>query len=262
MTIAAGFHFDNGILLCADTELTGPGLTIQDTKISTSACSWGNLGITYCGNSAFAATATRRMETHLRAVEPGSIEKELHRVVDREYRRLVLTNPARVLEPSSWYRLLIAVSCRGECTLYCSYECGLYLVKGYEFIGAGADLAHYLIRPHVLYGMQESAVLSVAAFMLGGIKDYVDGCGGVSQFVILHKDGSTKQTFAMVRAGLPIQEREDWIESHARAYDKTARDLFFSLVDPAIMNVDFDQRADHFASELKQLRASLFKLPA
>jgi hypothetical protein len=33
MTIAAGFHFDGGVLMCSDTELTGPGLTIQDTKI-------------------------------------------------------------------------------------------------------------------------------------------------------------------------------------------------------------------------------------
>jgi hypothetical protein len=46
MTIAAGFHFDGGVLMCSDTELTGPGLTIQDTKISTFACPWGKLATT------------------------------------------------------------------------------------------------------------------------------------------------------------------------------------------------------------------------
>ena len=262
MTIAAGFHFDGGVLMCSDTELTGPGLTIQDTKISTFACPWGKLATTYCGNSAFAATATRRIERHLSTVQPEQIENELHKLADREYRRLVLTNPARVRDPSAWYRLLIAVCGGGMCDLYASYECGLFPVKVYDFIGAGADLAHYLIRPHYLYGMQEGSALSLGAFMLGAIKDYVDGCGGISQFVILRKDGATKQSFAMVRVGFPIREREDWIEAHGRQYEKTARDLFFALVDTGIMNADFDRKADDFAAGLKQLRAEVFKLPA
>jgi hypothetical protein len=66
----------------------------------------------------------------------------------------------------------------------------------------------------------------------------------------------------MVRVGFPIREREDWIEAHGRQYEKTARDLFFALVDTGIMNADFDRKADDFAAGLKQLRAEVFKLPA
>jgi hypothetical protein len=52
MTIAAGFHFDGGVLMCSDTELTGPGLTIQDTKISTFACPWENSQLRIAGSRA------------------------------------------------------------------------------------------------------------------------------------------------------------------------------------------------------------------
>jgi 20S proteasome alpha/beta subunit len=57
VTIALGLLYQDGVLLCADTEMTGWSMTIHDSKIGYIDRGDVNVGIACAGNAAFSVAA-------------------------------------------------------------------------------------------------------------------------------------------------------------------------------------------------------------
>jgi hypothetical protein len=98
MTIAAGFVYRNGALLCADTEVSGWSMTVYASKLMHFSCPGGKIGMAYAGNSGFAISTMQKCERRLQDVPAQDTLREIERIVDREYRKTVLsqTRHARI----------------------------------------------------------------------------------------------------------------------------------------------------------------------
>lgn len=210
----------------------------------------------YAGNRAFALSAIQKCERKLKGSPPAETFSEIERLVDREYRRTVLSHPGYATDPTLPYYLIIAFrSVSSEVSLYVTEQTTIRRVEGYECIGIGDSLAHYLIRPDFRAEDNERRVLQLATFMLACVKDSVPGCGGLSQFLAIRKDGAVKNLYST--SGSPsvsLATNTEWLERYSKGYDSFARSLLYAIPNPDISDAEFDARLERFKSEMLRLR--------
>lgn len=258
MTIAAGIKYRNGILLCADTEVTGWAMTLHSSKVMSFKCSAGTFAIACAGNRHFAFSAMQKCRRQIEAARPDEAYAVLERVLDREYRKHVLSHPSQAVDNSLHYWLLIAVhwASEGGLHLYTTQQTSLREVAAYECIGIGDALAHHIIQPMFSLDMQEREALMLATVMLASVKDYVVGCGGLSQFSFIRVDGSLSALDSGVGLGLPPLTNIEWLEKHAKGYDYLSRKLLFKIPNPDLNDSEFEANLGIFCDELRKMRAS------
>jgi len=217
MTIAAGFIYENGVLLCADTELSGWAMTLHSRKVEHFKCPLGTVGIAYAGNRGFAVSAIQKCKRQLVTISPEEALVKLERIIDKEYRRTVLSHPSHATDPNLSYSLLISIcSQSGDLSLYVTEQTAMRQVPDYECIGIGEALAHYLVRSEFSVGMGERATLELATFMLACVKGNVPGCGGFSQFVSIRRDGTATDLMSGGSLlGSSLLTNTDWLERHS-----------------------------------------------
>jgi len=256
MTIAAGFIYQNGVLLCADTELSGWAMTLHGRKVEHFKCPVGTVGMAYAGNRAFAVSAIQKCKRELVASSPGEALGKLERIIDKEYRRTVLSHPSHAIDPTLSYSLLIAICTQsGDLSLYATEQTATRQVPDYECIGIGEALAHYLVRPEFSMGMGERATLSLATFMLACVKGNVPGCGGFSQFVSIRKDGTAMDFMSGGSLlGSSLLTNTDWLERHSKGYDAFARKLLFDIPNPEVTDADFIASLNEFKKRMVKFR--------
>jgi len=73
---------------------------------------------------------------------------------------------------------------------YSTEDTAINELHGYECLGQGAYLGHYLLRPLFTKFLTAKQVILLATYALAEIKNYDDSCGGDSQFVWLRNDGT------------------------------------------------------------------------
>lgn len=66
MTIAAAMVYDNGILLCADTQQEAGAMKIHGSKLGEFSCPGGRIGYVIAGNSRFALSAIQKAAKSIR----------------------------------------------------------------------------------------------------------------------------------------------------------------------------------------------------
>jgi len=74
-------------------------------------------------------------------------------------------------------------------SLWRTEETAIMEVSGYECIGSGSSFARYLAEPVYRVTMNRNDIVALAIEILGATKDYVQGCGKNSDFLILNYDG-------------------------------------------------------------------------
>jgi hypothetical protein len=119
--------------------------------------------------------------------------------------------------------------------LYVTSQTALQQIDGYECIGIGDYLAHYLIRPSFTVGMAEKEALSLCAYALTGIKDYVSGCGGMSVYLLLQNDGKVGLLTSLHDG--PCEQ----LQQYSHTYDFTTRQLLMALVNEDADDADFER---------------------
>jgi hypothetical protein len=162
---------------------------------------------------------------------------EIEKVLDREYRRNVLRHPGYATDGTLAYHFLLAIWTPTERTkLYVTAQTAMQEVtNGYQCVGAGDYLAHYLIRPHFTVGMPERRMLAMATYALSGVKDYVTGCGGLSVFLFLRNNGNV----GLVTSTHPgICEQ---VEKHSKGYDFLTGQLLWAMADEETEDSLFEQ---------------------
>ena len=251
MTIAAGFLCRDGIVLCADTEQQTWTMKIHAPKIGYFECPGGRVSYAYAGNSAFALTSIQKCQRVLESTIPEDTFTELEKCLDRQYRKLVLSNPAYQNDQSLAYSFLIGFwSPTQPPKLYATHETAIRQVDGnYECVGVGDSLAHYLIRlrPSFNVMMPEREVISLAGYALAAVKGYVPGCGGASQFLAIRNDG----TCEFIDPG-----RIRKIENYSQGYDVFARRLLFTITDSGVSDEEFQAQLATFSNRMIEMRVN------
>lgn len=202
MTIAAGFKFADGVLLCADTQHSAAGWM----KLDASKIKPFDLRNRGGGQLAFALSATNVPYAHMaidhcvRAIvsmkpkerTTGGMYLKLLETLEEFYQAHVYPHPSFREDGVPGFNLLAAVRSDVDKTLnlYSADTTALNEVQKYDCIGSGGFLAHYLV-PRIFWHdkMALKDAANVAIHILRETKSYVEGCGGNSEFLALHKDG-------------------------------------------------------------------------
>jgi 20S proteasome alpha/beta subunit len=197
VTIAAGFNFAEGVLFCADTRFTG-AMALYETKIFTNEYPCGAKSvIAFSGSVSYAKMTIDKIHRELAGVSVPHMEDLLFAIEQtliEVHAAHITPHPDRLSSASPGFSLLIGLwSPRDGLRTYYTEETAIPPFQGYQCIGSGEYLAHYIIRPR--YGGATSQMQSaflVAITALERIKGYDAHCGGISDFVILSKDGTIR----------------------------------------------------------------------
>jgi 20S proteasome alpha/beta subunit len=194
MTIAAGFNFDKGVLLCADTKHSGD-MALYESKISTHEYASGaKSAIVFSGSTKYSRMTIRKIENSLSKLSQPSLdemEKAIEKILLQVHKDHIFKHPDRTKwdGPSFW--LLIGLwSPVDGLYAYSTAETAITPFFGYECTGSGEYLGHYIIKPryHGRTGGLESVIFT-ALTALERIKRFDRDCGGSSDFVVLTTNG-------------------------------------------------------------------------
>jgi 20S proteasome alpha/beta subunit len=258
MTIAAGFVCDDSVLLCADTLYSGTAKT-HDKKVDSFDYPGGKVAFAIAGNSVYAWSAVNKLKEKLKKTADANLTPMLaERVLAGEYRRQIFSHPNREKDYGLPYWILLALwSNRHGVQLYVTDETSMNPVESFQCIGAGADLARYLIQPAFYSLMGMRGVWNLAAYALKAAKEYVDGCGGDSLFLVLENDGTIGVTSAAIPNTMPHQ-----IENVFVQYESMTRHLLLSMANPDIdERLFWDVVLKDFAATLWEIKKQWSQVP-
>lgn len=203
LTIAAGFRFAEGLLLCADTQITYQSfMKLSDSKIVpiefssnggskavfalTGSVPYCHMAIEHCRRE-LASQAPNRMSSSEMMI---CIEEALEGFCqDHLYK-----HPAFERGEISMHMLVGTWShVDNMLTLLATRENAVTKVTDYECLGAGQFLAHYLVPTMFRHSaMSQDDAVNIAVHVMKETKGYVDTCGGSSQLIVLGKNGVFK----------------------------------------------------------------------
>lgn len=222
MTIAAGFACLDGVMLCADTEVSTWQSKTHESKLEFVEFNGGKAIFAYAGHVRFAKCAIQKCKRRLESLDGEDALTEIELILDYEYRRNVLGHPDQSTNSSLHYELLFGLLAQGDrARLYVTSQTAVQEISSWAPIGIGCDLAQHLIQR----GSPESITdaVKLAAYALSEIKESVPGCGGMSIYMLLKNDGR-HGVVTSIHDG-PCKELQEF----ARHYDFITRELLMQL---------------------------------
>lgn len=268
VTIAAGFHVGcthhqggRGVLVCADTEISGGDVNIREPKIfqvNLPKCN-ANLAIAYAGTVATAKMAVQRLKYKFLA-QSGELTEE--RIIDLTATELhdfhekhVFHHPQYRYADGPQVNLIIAVQNRSDrkVSLFSSSEDFVICEDSYTCIGAGEMFAKYVIAPLLTIPVSQQPlkrVLQIASHALYQVKKYVPDCGGYSQYVYLGENGDFHPM---------VESRLLPIATYSETFEAILADTFYALSDLNLNDAEVGMRLrltdDRIAKIRKEQRA-------
>ena len=251
MTIAAGFRFSGGILLCADTEATyGPLLKLSSSKIFPIdyGVENGILCFVIAGSVDYAVMAIEKIRA--RVWKSDFSHTAVKEIIKSEllaiYNDHIYIHPHYSYGTAPTFNLLTVFwTLANYLSFWKSEETSVTNVKNYECIGAGAYLAKYLADPVYKHDSTREEIVSLTIEILRDAKDYVPSCGKNSDFLILDDDGM----FGYVSAW-DISSQEDY----GRIFNSALRSLWFRACDPSLSNKQIETEIVKFSQQLADAR--------
>ena len=198
VTIAAGFNFNDGILLCADTKHTG-SMALYKPKLFPSDYVIGGVSraksvFAIVGSDTYAKMAVTKCSEAISRLKQWSLidmATAIEKVLLQVHKNHVYPHPDRnmVGGPDFWLMVALWSSVDGLRS-YKTTQTSIVPFDVYDCAGSGEYLGHYLLKPiyRDRYVDLERAV-SIACTALQRIKAYDADCGGNSEFIKLTKSG-------------------------------------------------------------------------
>jgi 20S proteasome alpha/beta subunit len=243
MTIAAGFKINDGILLCADTRLTG-GIKLERSKLESFPIGDDvNVALAFAGDDFLMWNAIDDCRDKLLAkdADVSSLPKIKQLVRDA-------LRPLSQEYPQERMQLLVAVRLGQDLNLLATSEARLKEVRVYECIGSGEALAHYILDTSFNRKVSLPQARMLAAHALLAAKDVDEPCGGHSEMLLLRSDGSVE-----TMAQRQVENLEDCIYQYRRhAYGIILR----GIVDPDMDDVAFRNSCSVFFQLILRIRAA------
>jgi 20S proteasome alpha/beta subunit len=197
VTIAAGLQLEDGILLCKDTNHKYFGaMKLHSTKIFSKDYPSG-LKTAFCivGEVRYCKMIVQKWERRLAEIPAEECDRkkilsEIENTLIASFRHHIFSHP-RFLDERMEVQFLFSVwSPIDGLGMYSTQDTAINELYGYECLGSGSYLGHYLIRPLYLPGSSLNRAVLLATHALLQVKNYDDACGGDSQFVVLRHDGT------------------------------------------------------------------------
>jgi len=202
MTIAAGFRFADGILLCADTQITYEGIAkVSGTKILPFEFKRSALKVvfTFSGDVSYAKGGIKACVRKIKKLEPPTIaledvESAISESLNSYFQNLVYKHPHYKMPGGPDFWLIVGIwSPKDGLGLYETADAVVTKVSDgdkFAMTGIGATLGRYLAKPMMLHsGYSMSDIGTVSTHFLSEVKEHVDGCGKGSELIVLSKDG-------------------------------------------------------------------------
>jgi len=190
--------------------------------------------IAYSGPMRYARMAIRKIEEQIGLLSTPTISEmttEIEAVLKDIHEAHLYKHPDWRIGTMT-VGLLIGLWSEAEQSLqmFSSQDTALMAVPGYDCLGSGEYLAHYLVRSRYEGShMSLADILLLATDMLTSIRDYDEGCGGRSDFTIMTDDGTVSHTFFT-----DISVREKFNEGFELASHSLFKDLWHAKTDTEV----------------------------
>src|SRR5579862_7664784 len=203
LTVAAGFRFADGLLLCADSEIThGAELKTRGSKIFPFNLkhSGNKCVFTFSGDVALSRLCIQKIARALADDPPGqrTLSKMFDTAVENLYQfhhKHIYKHPRYGYADAPSVNLIAGMwsATDRQIGLYQSSEEALFEIADIEAMavtGVGGNFASYIARPLVTHGnMGLADLVTIAMYALREAKDNVPGCGKSTELITISNDG-------------------------------------------------------------------------
>jgi 20S proteasome alpha/beta subunit len=190
VTIALGFVYDAGVLLCADSQFTVGSVKMDGMKLGRVDGDWGTVVATFAGNVDFATAAFQRFECEVAEFSDDPVVV-LEKTLAKFYRTHVFHHPN--YDSGDYdYQILLAIKIRTEpeTRLYVATDTVMRQTGAFCCIGAGEETASPMLRYLCSPERHEPDAIALASYVLSTVKRGVESCGGISVIHTLRHDGT------------------------------------------------------------------------
>lgn len=201
VTVAVGFAHQGGLLLCADTKVSG-AIKENQSKIDVRVSNNGYCRIAFAMSAIdlnFPKSAVDKCWAHIeeKGIDFATASMETVAMAVEEsladfYAKYIFPHPDR--QPDSLYlQFLVGIWLRDQTRLYVSYETLFRRVEEYECIGSASYLAKFLVRQyldanHGQLDFRDAELM--ATFAVRSAIEYDEACGGIGELLSIANDGT------------------------------------------------------------------------
>ena len=187
MTIAAGFRCADGVLLCADSQLTIPAyLKFPEAKIISMSGVKFSPCFAYCGDVAFSKDSIHRIGETIHTAED---DRNLMRAIRGVAREIYLEQKLLSREERETLELLVVMKRGSRFQLWHLRRLNLSPIQECIPIGAGMDMMYATAKPFYSPAMKLREASFMGAYALYLTKEYVDSVGKNSLIYLIFDDG-------------------------------------------------------------------------
>ena len=201
VTIAVGFLHDGGLLLCADTKVSG-AIKENQSKIDVRVSNNGYCRVAFAMSGVdlnFSKSAVDKCWAYVQekgidfATDPiQKVAQAVEESLADFYTTYIFPHPDR--QPNMPYlQLLIGIWLRDQVRLYVSYETLMRPVEQYECIGSASYLAKYLIGQYIKANpcrLDFADAELMATIAVRSAIEYDEACGGDAELLTISNDGT------------------------------------------------------------------------
>jgi 20S proteasome alpha/beta subunit len=228
VTIAAGFRFNTGILLCADTRWTSKAKT-ETTKIFTISHHGATVILALTGREIFAKRAVGRITENIREIPENELSKnkmqdKIELALREVFNNHIYTHPDWGTNNAPGFDFVIGMysPIDGD-FLMASDETLTAVMAANVCLGSGTYLGDYLSRMYIGKNQTLSEVTALAIYVLQQVKSYDADCGGGSEFIVLWDDGTMSEVGRLdIFLG----------ENYSTVFQRAITPLFYAVSDP------------------------------
>jgi 20S proteasome alpha/beta subunit len=245
MTIAVGMLCCDGIVLGADREMTLATLAYDDTKAHVLKRQSLQIGIVGAGIGDLIRYAAQALD---RRITDGQTAEDV---------RLALEDVAneicdRIDDNKDWHtNLLVGVKTDTELRLIKVFGRFATVVDGVETIGAGQEIARFVLdglyRKAATTSCERGIFLTIKALLAA--KDYVPGCGGRSDVLVLQRGFHVRE--------VPEETLADH-ERNAAEFDRIMNPVLLALTDVDVSPQQLAESIDRMRVALTTFRSPQF----
>jgi hypothetical protein len=257
MTIAAGFHVQEAILLCTDSMYTGQA-KVTKPKIfahiiaGESSALDVSIAIALAGHENYARMAIDECIEAIKDCPPDlrsltNIRGVLKKAIKAFYGEYVDSISDPYERDRARFELIIGawLPRGGGLKMFRSDGPAVIRVDDYHCSGSGAYLGDFFMKnlAHRQMSLREAALLAIQG--IAAAKSYDANCGGSTQFVCI-KNGGQLSNF------VPYNTHD--AERYVADFENQARSLLLQLGDTESSEEHFQERLDYFVGKVKEIR--------
>jgi hypothetical protein len=237
VTIAAGFRFDRGLLLCADTQYTADQKTYE-SKMFHIQHGAAHVVLILVGYEDYARRAIEMISEKVKNVPLDALTKEnLHNAIESGIQRMLVGHvyhrPDLGKETCPDFQFVIGVysPIDGAFLMKTAGEVAI-IVDDKVCLGSGGYLGDYLSKMYLGSKQSLNEVTAFATYFLREIKAHDLSCGGKSEVIVLWDTG-----------GISPRRTQDiaLAEDYATSFNEASTAMFYALADLEKSNEQIDE---------------------